>query len=84
METIRGLQYAGVVATAKHFIGNEQENFRQRGEAFRWGFDIAQSISSNIDDRTMHELYGWPFADAVRANVGGTGFPDEMVPSESC
>ena len=26
-------------------------------------------ISSNIDDRTMHELYLWPFADAVQANV---------------
>jgi beta-glucosidase len=26
-------------------------------------------MSSNIDDRTLHELYLWPFADAVRANV---------------
>jgi beta-glucosidase len=26
-------------------------------------------MSSNIDDRTMHELYLWPFADAVWANV---------------
>lgn len=27
-------------------------------------------MSSNIDDVTMHELYLWPFADAVRAGVG--------------
>jgi beta-glucosidase len=27
------------------------------------------TISSNIDDRTMHELYLWPFADAIYANV---------------
>ena len=23
-----------------------------------------------MDDRTLHELYAWPFADAVRAGVG--------------
>lgn len=26
-------------------------------------------MSSNIDDRTLHELYLWPFADAIKANV---------------
>lgn len=26
--------------------------------------------SSNVDDITMHELYMWPFADAVRAGTG--------------
>jgi len=26
-------------------------------------------MTSNIDDRTLHELYLWPFADAVQANV---------------
>jgi len=25
--------------------------------------------SSNIDDITLHELYLWPFADAVRAGT---------------
>lgn len=28
-----------------------------------------QSISSNLDDRTLHELYMWPFANAVRSGV---------------
>ncbi|KAH6636032.1 glycosyl hydrolase family 3 N terminal domain-containing protein [Chaetomium tenue] len=69
-ETVKGTQDAGVVACAKHFIGNEQENFRQRGEAQGYGYDIDESLSSNIDDKTMHELYLWPFADAVRAGVG--------------
>jgi beta-glucosidase len=55
-ETIKGMQEAGVQANAKHFIGNEQELNRT-------------TITSNIDDRTMHELYLWPFADAVQANV---------------
>ncbi|KIM92709.1 hypothetical protein OIDMADRAFT_62330 [Oidiodendron maius Zn] len=33
MHTIQGIQDAGVVACAKHLIGNEQEHFRQTGEA---------------------------------------------------
>ncbi|KAI1433602.1 glycoside hydrolase family 3 protein [Xylaria sp. CBS 124048] len=69
-ETIKGMQDAGVVACAKHFILNEQEHFRQVGEAQGYGFDIDEPLSSNIDDKTMHELYLWPFADAVRAGVG--------------
>ncbi|KAI2641313.1 glycoside hydrolase family 3 protein [Xylaria nigripes] len=55
-ETIEGLQSAGAQANAKHYILNEQELNREE-------------ISSNIDDRTMHELYLWPFADAVHADV---------------
>lgn len=47
-----------------------QEHFRQVGEAQGYGFNITEAISSNIDDVTMHELYLWPFADAVRAGVG--------------
>ncbi|KAI0165096.1 glycoside hydrolase family 3 protein [Hypoxylon sp. FL1284] len=56
-ETVIGAQSAGVVASVKHYVLNEQEHFRG-------------SISSNLDDKTMHEVYLWPFADAVRAGVG--------------
>ncbi|KAI8934881.1 hypothetical protein NX059_008555 [Plenodomus lindquistii] len=63
-QTIKGIQEQGVMATAKHFVGNEQEHFRQ---AWEWG--IPNAISSNIDDRTLHEIYAWPFADSVRAGV---------------
>ncbi|KAF8251875.1 hypothetical protein K440DRAFT_578757 [Wilcoxina mikolae CBS 423.85] len=69
-ETIKGIQDAGVVATAKHYIGNEQEVLRQALEAQAFGHNISEAISSNIDDRTMHELYLWPFAESVRAGVG--------------
>ncbi|KAK6434858.1 hypothetical protein LTR95_008956 [Oleoguttula sp. CCFEE 5521] len=55
-QTISGMQAAGVQACAKHYIGNEQEKNRE-------------TMSSSIDDRTVHELYLWPFADAVKANV---------------
>ncbi|PMD37755.1 glycoside hydrolase family 3 protein [Hyaloscypha variabilis F] len=55
-QTVAGMQAAGVQACAKHYIGNEQELNRA-------------SMSANIDDRTLHELYLWPFAEAVKANV---------------
>lgn len=48
----------------------EQEHFRQTGEAQGYGYNITETLSSNIDDTTMHELYLWPFADAVRAGTG--------------
>ncbi|KAJ6029608.1 uncharacterized protein N7446_011039 [Penicillium canescens] len=69
--TIRGHQDAGVQATAKHFIGNEQET--QRNPTYDSNGTITdviqEAVSANIDDRTMHELYLWPFADAVRARA---------------
>ncbi|KAF3767348.1 family 3 glycoside hydrolase [Cryphonectria parasitica EP155] len=55
-QTIMGMQGSGVQATAKHYILNEQEKNRE-------------TLSSNLDDRAMHELYLWPFADAVHAGV---------------
>ena len=64
-ETVKGIQKAGVMACTKHYIGNEQEHFRQ-GPPPSY---LTAAISSNIDDVTMHELYIWPFADAVRAGT---------------
>lgn len=58
-QTIRGVQDAGVMACVKHLIGNEQEHFRQAPEAQGYDYPIDQSSSSNIDDRTMHEVYLW-------------------------
>jgi len=56
-----------VIACTKHYIANEQEHFRQPGTFEGQQVD---AISSNIDDKTLHELYLWPFADAVRAGTG--------------
>lgn len=64
--TIQGLQANGVIATAKHFIGNEQEAYRMNLVPH----GLKKAISSNIDDRTLHELYLWPFAEAIKAGVG--------------
>ncbi|EKV19863.1 putative beta-glucosidase L [Penicillium digitatum PHI26] len=55
-ETIQGMQDSGVQACAKHWLGNEQEHRRE-------------TVSSNIGDRATHELYVWPFMNAVKANV---------------
>ncbi|KAI1175636.1 glycoside hydrolase family 3 protein [Nemania sp. FL0916] len=62
-ETVQGIQSTGVITSTKHFIGNEQETNRQPEG------NVA-SVSSNIDDKTMHEMYLWPFQDAVKAGTG--------------
>ncbi|KAF2403632.1 beta-glucosidase [Trichodelitschia bisporula] len=68
--TVKGIQDAGVIACTKHYILNEQEHFRQAPEAIGYGYNITESVSSNVDDVTLHELYLWPFADAIRAGTG--------------
>lgn len=73
-ETVKGIQSEGVMATIKHFVANEQEHFRQPWE---WG--LPHAISSNIDDRTLHELYAWPFGDAVKAGVASVMCSYNMV-----
>ncbi|KAM3077405.1 hypothetical protein ACMFMG_006750 [Clarireedia jacksonii] len=67
MASIQGLQSVSVQTSSKHYIGNEQETQRSN-TILEDGTDI-KAISSNIDDRTLHELYLWPFADAVRAGA---------------
>ncbi|KAI1473173.1 glycoside hydrolase family 3 protein [Daldinia caldariorum] len=61
-DTIKGIQSVGVATSTKHFITNEQETNRNpEGNV--------TAVSSNIDDKTMHELYLWPFQDAVKAGT---------------
>ncbi|PIL26464.1 hypothetical protein GSI_12222 [Ganoderma sinense ZZ0214-1] len=55
-ETVLGWQEAGAQACAKHYINNEQEHLRFQE-------------SSNVDDRTEHEIYVHPFMRAVQAGV---------------
>ncbi|KAH8661973.1 glycosyl hydrolase family 3 N terminal domain-containing protein [Xylariales sp. PMI_506] len=73
-QSIKGIQDEGIMATIKHFIANEQEHFRQSWE---WG--LPNALSSNIDDRTLHELYSWPFGDSVRAGVASVMCSYNMV-----
>jgi len=62
-QTIKGMQSTGSIACLKHFIANEQEMHRMTSV-------VTKAYSSNLDDRTMHELYLWPFAEGVKAGVG--------------
>ena len=50
---IEGLQGAGISAAVKHFVGNESEIERT-------------TISSDIDERTLREIYLVPFEAAVK------------------
>jgi len=54
---IPGIQSQGIVATAKHFVCNDQETDRT-------------TISADVDPRTLHEIYEAPFRASVRAGVG--------------
>lgn len=65
-DTVRGLQES-VIACVKHFIGNEQETLRNPPILIE---TYNQSVSFNVDDKTMHELYLWPFQDAIKAGAG--------------
>ncbi|KAI1645823.1 glycoside hydrolase family 3 protein [Daldinia loculata] len=73
-QSIKGIQDEGVMATIKHFVANEQEHFRQPWE---WG--LPNALSTNIDDRTMHELYLWPFGNAVKAGVASVMCSYNMI-----
>ncbi len=50
---IRGLQSGGVSATVKHYVGNDSEFERN-------------TISSDIDERPLREIYLLPFEAAVK------------------
>ncbi|ETS86254.1 hypothetical protein PFICI_00082 [Pestalotiopsis fici W106-1] len=65
--SVLGVQSTGVQACTKHLAGNEQET--QRTSTTDSNGTVTEAISSNIDDRTLHELYLWPFANAVKAGT---------------
>ena len=50
---VRGVQSRGVATTAKHFVGNDSEFERN-------------SIDTQVDERTLRELYLVPFEHAVK------------------
>lgn len=66
-ETVTGMQTAGIQACTKYYIGSKQET--QRNPSIATNGETIEAVSSNIDDRTMHEMYLWPFANAVHAGT---------------
>ncbi|KNG44253.1 glycoside hydrolase family 3 protein [Stemphylium lycopersici] len=75
--SIEGIQSTGVIATIKHLIANEQEEYRMYNL-------VKPGISSNLDDRTLHELYLWPFAEGVRSGVGSVMIAYNAVNGSAC
>jgi beta-glucosidase len=70
---VQGLQDQGVVATAKHYICNEQETNRFYGVSSgiaELDDSNSKGYSANLDDKTIHEIYLWPFAASVAAGAG--------------
>jgi beta-glucosidase len=53
---VTGLEDNGAAATVKHYVANNQERYRN-------------SISVDVDERTLREVYLQPFADAVDAGA---------------
>ncbi|KAK1754518.1 glycoside hydrolase superfamily [Echria macrotheca] len=75
--TIKGVQEQGVIATIKHLIANEQEMYRMYNP-------LKPGYSSNIDDRTLHELYLWPFAEGIHEGVGAVMSAYNAVNGSAC
>ena len=57
-EVVKGIQSSGVIATLKHFVGNDQETYRK-------------ASSSNIDLQVLMDIYIEPFYRAIHdADLG--------------
>jgi beta-glucosidase len=54
---VDGIESEDVIATVKHFVANNQETHRT-------------TVSADVDERTLRELYLPPFRAAVEAGVG--------------
>ncbi len=64
-ETIRGIQSQGVMATAKHFVGNEQEHFRKSYECR----SLPNSVQSAVGDARCLSRPQWRSPQAVLVQI---------------
>jgi beta-glucosidase len=56
-EEFRGIQGAGLIATIKHFVLNNQEHERR-------------NVNVDVDEQTLHEIYLPAFEGAIRGGAG--------------
>lgn len=61
--SVLGLQQT-VISSVKHYVAYEQETYRNPGPTNQY------AVSSNLNDKDMHELYLWAYQDAVAAGAG--------------
>ncbi|KAI9737546.1 MAG: hypothetical protein M1834_009701 [Cirrosporium novae-zelandiae] len=62
---VKAFTDAGVIPGGKHFLLNEQETNRTTDTSTT----TTTVYSSNVDDKTLHETYLWPFYDGVKAGL---------------
>lgn len=62
-QTVQSMQKS-VITSIKHFVGYEQDTFDSPNLQ-----NDTPGISFKIDDKTMHELYLWPFHDLIHAGA---------------
>ena len=55
------------MACAKHLIANNQEHWRY-------------GVSADVDDRTLHEIYWWPFLRSIDVRLTRTFIADILTP----
>lgn len=63
----KAMSDVGVISCGKHFLLNEQETNRQASGS---GTSDVAPYSSNVDDKTLHETYMFPFYDGVKNGMG--------------
>ncbi|KAI6831235.1 putative glycosyl hydrolase [Hortaea werneckii] len=81
-QMVSGMQLS-VTADVKHFLGNEQELFRN--PVTNKNNVTIPAFDSIITDHDIHELYMWPFQDAVHAGAGSVMGAYQQVNGEySC
>ncbi|KAJ5263290.1 beta-glucosidase D [Penicillium angulare] len=64
-EGVRAQNSAGVIAGIRHFLLYEQETNRSS----MLGSSTNEVYSSNAADKTLHEVYMWPWADAIKSGA---------------
>ncbi|WVR09511.1 hypothetical protein IAU60_006579 [Kwoniella sp. DSM 27419] len=68
--TVRGMQSSGLITCAKHYILYEQEPVCTGPLDGEGGRTECKDVSSEVDDKTMKEVYLPSFAETVRAGTG--------------
>lgn len=67
--TVKAMGESGLVTCVKHYMAYEQEEVCGIVGRFQ-DFEHPCSISSEVDDKTLHELYLPSFVETVRAGTG--------------
>ncbi|KAF4637604.1 hypothetical protein G7Y89_g477 [Cudoniella acicularis] len=63
-EGVKAQKEAGIITGVRHFLLYEQESNRTGGMG-----PSSSVYSSNVDDKTLHEVYMWPWGDAINGGA---------------